>query len=179
MAVIAGHLALHQEPCSNFDSDPSSSKLVREIAGVSDPEPLLVKPARVRLYHDLINEPHHQERAPTGLSVALRLQPFSPMELASFPLTPNAAGVEQRSGDAALGAIVSFKISAVGPEGHTVMSRNTASEALSKAIELVAAGFSNVRIVDRTGRLHAPEAFDRFFVKRGEAKAVRTQLQMT
>jgi hypothetical protein len=119
------------------------------------------------------------ERAPTGLSVAPRLQPFSPMELASFPLTPNAAGVEQRSGDAAQGAIVSFKISAVGPEGHTVMSRNTASEALGKAIELVAAGFSNVRIADRTGRLHAPEAFDRFFVKRGEAKAVRTQLQMT
>jgi hypothetical protein len=101
------------------------------------------------------------------------------MELASFPLTPNAAGVEQRSGGTAQGTIVSFKISAVGPEGHTVMSRNTASEALGKALELVAAGFSNVRIADRTGRLHAPEAFDRFFVKRAEAKAVRTQLQMT
>jgi hypothetical protein len=53
------------------------------------------------------------------------------------------------------------------------------SEALGKALELLAAGFSNVRIADRTGRLHAPEAFDRFFVKSGEAKAVRTQLQMT
>jgi hypothetical protein len=111
--------------------------------------------------------------------VAPRLQPFSPTELASFPLTPNAAGVEQRFGDAAQGAIVSFKISAVGPEGHTMMSRNTASEALGKALELVAAGFSNVRIADKTGRLHAPEAFDRFFVKRAEAKAVQTQLQMT
>jgi hypothetical protein len=96
-----------------------------------------------------------------------------------IPAHANAAGVEQRSGDAAQGAIVSFKISAVGPEGHTMMSRNTASEALGKALELVAAGFSNVRIADRTGRLHAPEAFDRFFVKRAVAKAVRTQLQMT
>jgi hypothetical protein len=77
------------------------------------------------------------------------------------------------------GAPVSFKISAVGPEGHTMMSRNTASEALRKALELVAAGFSNVRIADKTGRLHAPEAFARFFVKRAEAKAVGTQLQMT
>jgi hypothetical protein len=59
------------------------------------------------------------------------------------------------------------------------MSHNTASEALGKALELVAAGFGNVRIADRTGRLHAPEAFDRFLVKRAEAKAVRTQLQMT
>ena len=99
------------------------------------------------------------------------------MELASYPLTPNAAGVEQRSGGSAQGAIVSFKISAVGPAGHTMMSRNTASEALGKALELVAAGFSNVRIADKTGRL--PEAFDRFFVKRAEAKAVQTQLQMT
>ncbi len=74
---------------------------------------------------------------------------------------------------------MSVKISAVGPEGHTVMSRNMSSEALGKALELLAAGFSNVRIADRTGRLHAPEAFDRFFVKSGEAKAVRTQLQMT
>jgi hypothetical protein len=62
-----------------------------------------------------------------------------------IPAHANAAGVEQRFGDAAQGAIVSFKISAVGPEGHTVMSRNTASEALGKAIELVAAGFGNVR----------------------------------
>ncbi len=74
---------------------------------------------------------------------------------------------------------MSFKISAVGPEGHTMMSRNAASEALGKALELVAAGFSNVRIADKTGRLHAPEAFARFFVKRAEAKAVGAQLQIT
>ena len=123
---------------------------------------------------------HHRNRGPRlFLSVAARLQPFSPTELASFPLTRTRLVLSNVSGDAAQGAIVSFKISAVGPEGHTMMSRNTASEALGKAIELVAAGFSNVRIADRTGRLHAPEAFDRFFVKRAEAKGVRTQLQMT
>ena len=74
---------------------------------------------------------------------------------------------------------MSFKISAVGPDGHTAMSRNTASEALRKAHELVAAGFSNVRIADRTGRLHAPDAFDRFFVGRTKATSVQTELEMT
>jgi hypothetical protein len=111
--------------------------------------------------------------------VAPRLQPYSPTELASFPLTRTRLVLSNVPVMPRQGAIVSFKISAVGPEGHTMMSRNTASEALGKAIELVAAGFSNVRIADRTGRIHAPEAFDRFFVKRAEAKAVRTQLQMT
>jgi hypothetical protein len=59
-----------------------------------------------------------------------------------------------------------FKISGIGPAGHMMMNRNTPSEALRKALELVGAGFCNVRIADRTGRLHAPEAFDRFFVSK-------------
>jgi hypothetical protein len=59
-----------------------------------------------------------------------------------------------------------FKISAIGPEGHMIMTRNTPSEALRKAVELAGAGFGNVRIADRTGLLHAPEIFERFFVKR-------------
>jgi hypothetical protein len=66
-----------------------------------------------------------------------------------------------------------FKISGIGPAGHMMMTRNTRSEALRKALELTAAGFGNVRIADRTGRLHAPEAFDRFFVsKNNEGGAV-------
>jgi hypothetical protein len=59
-----------------------------------------------------------------------------------------------------------FKISGIGPAGHMMMTRNTPSDALRKALELAAAGFGNVRIADRTGRLHAPEAFDRFFVSK-------------
>lgn len=59
-----------------------------------------------------------------------------------------------------------FKISAIGPEGHMIMTRNTPSEALRKAVELAGAGFGNVRIADRRGLLHTPETFDRFFVKR-------------
>ena len=69
---------------------------------------------------------------------------------------------------------MTFKSAQSATTAHTVMSRNTASEALRKALELVAAGFSNVRIADRNGRLHAPEAFDRFFVKRPEGD-VRTR----
>ena len=59
-----------------------------------------------------------------------------------------------------------FRISAIGPDGHTIITRNTPSEAFRKAIELASAGFGNVRIADRTGLLHAPETFERFFVKR-------------
>ena len=93
------------------------------------------------------------------------------MELALFPLTPNAAGVEQHSGDAvARGTSELQNQRSRARRPHDDVSQH-ASEALGKALELVAAGFSNVRIADRTGRLHAPEAFDRFFVKRAEAKA--------
>jgi hypothetical protein len=63
-----------------------------------------------------------------------------------------------------------FKISAFGPDGHTIITRNRPSEALRKAVELAGAGFGNVRIADRTGRLHAPEAFERFFVKQGQQR---------
>ena len=59
-----------------------------------------------------------------------------------------------------------FKISAIGPEGHMIMTRNTPSEALRKAVELAGAGFGNVRIADRRSLLHTPETFERFFVKR-------------
>ena len=59
-----------------------------------------------------------------------------------------------------------FKISAIGTEGHTIIARNTPSEALRKAVELAGAGFSNVRIADRRGLLHTPESFERFFVNR-------------
>ena len=59
-----------------------------------------------------------------------------------------------------------FRISAIGPDGHTIITRNTPSEAFRKAIELAGAGFGNVRIADRTGLLNAPETFERFFVKR-------------
>jgi len=59
-----------------------------------------------------------------------------------------------------------FKISAIGPEGHTLIARNTPSEALRKALELAGGGFGNVRIADRRGLLHTPETFERFFVKR-------------
>ena len=61
-----------------------------------------------------------------------------------------------------------FRISAIGPDGHTIITRNTPSEAFRKAIELAGAGFGNVRIADRTGLLHAPETFERFFVKSHE-----------
>jgi hypothetical protein len=63
-----------------------------------------------------------------------------------------------------------FKISAIGPQGHTLMARNTPTEALRKALELRGAGFANVRIGDRKGLLHAPETFERLFVQpsRGE-----------
>lgn len=59
-----------------------------------------------------------------------------------------------------------FKISGIGPAGHMMMTRKTPSEALRKALELAVAGFRNVRIADRTGRLHAPEGFDQFFVSK-------------
>jgi hypothetical protein len=59
-----------------------------------------------------------------------------------------------------------FKISANGTEGHTLIARNTPSEAIRKALELAGARFSNVRIADRRGLLHTPETFERFFVKR-------------
>ena len=59
-----------------------------------------------------------------------------------------------------------FKISAIGTEGHTIIARNTPSEALRKAVELAGAGFGNVRIADRRGLLHTPETFEGFFVKR-------------
>ena len=59
-----------------------------------------------------------------------------------------------------------FKISGIGPAGHMMMTRKTPSEALRKALELAVAGFRNVRIADRTGRLHAPEGFDRFLVSK-------------
>jgi hypothetical protein len=68
-----------------------------------------------------------------------------------------------------------FKISAIGPKGYTSMNRLTASEALRKAKALIAAGFGNVRISDRTGRLHSPSAFERFFVKQDRSNANRTQ----
>jgi hypothetical protein len=55
-----------------------------------------------------------------------------------------------------------FKISAIGTEGHTIIARNTPSEALRKALELAGAGFGNVRIADRRGLLHTPETFERF-----------------
>ena len=55
-----------------------------------------------------------------------------------------------------------FKISAIGPEGHTLIARNTPSEALRKALELAGARFGNVRIADRRGLLHTPETFERF-----------------
>ena len=58
-----------------------------------------------------------------------------------------------------------FKISAIGPDGHTIMARNNPSEAFRKALELRRAGFSNVRIADRHGLLHTPETFERYFVK--------------
>ena len=50
-----------------------------------------------------------------------------------------------------------FKISAICPEGHMIMTRNT---------PFAGAGFGNVRIADRMGLLHTPETFERFFVKR-------------
>jgi len=68
-----------------------------------------------------------------------------------------------------------FRISAIGPDGHTIITRNTPSEAFRKAIELAGAGFGNVRIADRTGLLHAPETFERFFVKRA-SEAEGTEL---
>ena len=43
-----------------------------------------------------------------------------------------------------------FKVSAIGTEGHTIIARNTPSEALAKALELAGAGFANVRIADRS-----------------------------
>src|SRR5688500_4168100 len=49
-----------------------------------------------------------------------------------------------------------FKISAIGPDGHMIMTRNTPSEALRKAVELAGAGFGNVRIADRMGLLYTP-----------------------
>ena len=63
-----------------------------------------------------------------------------------------------------------FKISAIGPQGHTLMARNTPTEALRKALELRGAGFANVRLVIEKGLLHAPETFERLFVQpsRGE-----------
>jgi hypothetical protein len=65
-----------------------------------------------------------------------------------------------------------FKISAIGPEGHLIVTRNTPSEALRKAVELAGAGFGNVRIADRTGLLHAPETFERLFVRSDKADAI-------
>ena len=41
-----------------------------------------------------------------------------------------------------------FRISAIGPDGHTIIIRNTPSEAFRKAVELASAIFGNVRIAD-------------------------------
>jgi hypothetical protein len=44
-----------------------------------------------------------------------------------------------------------YKISGIGPQGHTILNRNTASEALRKALELTGAGFGNVRLIELGG----------------------------
>jgi hypothetical protein len=68
-----------------------------------------------------------------------------------------------------------FRISAIGPDGHTIIIRKTPSEAFRKAVELAGAGFGNVRIADRTGLLHAPETFERFFIKRASHEGSRAE----
>jgi hypothetical protein len=65
-----------------------------------------------------------------------------------------------------------FKISAIGPQGHTLMARNTPTEALRKALELRGAGFANVRLVIERGSCMRPRRSSDYSCSRHEAKGI-------
>ncbi|MDB5512342.1 MAG: hypothetical protein JWR08_1825 [Enterovirga sp.] len=56
-----------------------------------------------------------------------------------------------------------YRISGVGPEGHTTSDCVTPVLALARAAAWTGKGYEFVKISDHTGRLHAPADFERLF----------------